>query len=168
MNINDISARCGYLVKALTEKDADIVFDVLKGNTLYYQYHPPFVTKQSIFDDMSALPPGKSVDDKYYVGFFKDEKLYGVMDLIENYPTPGTAFIGFFAVDAAISKKGVGTAIISGIAEGLRLQGFKKLRLAIDKGNPQSKAFWTKNGFLFTGEEYPNDFSSYLPMEKEL
>ena len=44
----------------------------------------------------------------------------------------------------------------------------EKVRLAYAKGNPQSEAFWTKNGFLKTGLEIPNDFSSYIIMEKEL
>ena len=33
--------------------------------------------------------------------------------------------------------------------------GFRKARLAIDLGNPQSRAFWTKNGFALTGESRP-------------
>lgn len=31
---------------------------------------------------------------------------------------------------------------------------------------PQSEAFWAKNGFIKTGEVYPNDHSAYLPMER--
>ena len=88
------------------------------------------------------------------------------MDLIENYPSVGTAFIGFFAVDASLSGRGIGTRIIAGCLKTFFEQGFKKARLAVDYGNCQSKAFWTENGFTFTGEEYPNGFSSYLVMEK--
>ena len=83
------------------------------------------------------------------------------MDLIENYPSGGTAFIGFFAVDASLSGRGIGTRIIAGCLKTFFEQGFKKARLAVDYGNCQSKAFWTENGFTFTGEEYPNGFSSY-------
>ena len=45
---------------------------------------------------------------------------------------------------------------------------FPGLRLAVDEGNPQSLAFWTKNGFVLTGEVHPNDFSAYLPMERSI
>lgn len=161
-----MSSSCGYSVRKLGFSDVDIIYNVLKGNTLYYEYHPPFVTKESIIDDIKALPPGKSYSDKYFIGFFNEEKLYAVMDLIENYPSGGTAFIGFFAVDASLSGRGIGTKIIAGCLKTFFEQGFKKARLAVDYGNCQSKAFWTKNGFTFTGEEYPNDFSSYLVMEK--
>ena len=45
---------------------------------------------------------------------------------------------------------------------------FKTLRLAIDEGNPQSKAFWQKNGFALTGQRTPNENGAYLPMELSL
>ena len=44
----------------------------------------------------------------------------------------------------------------------------KKARLAVDRGNPQSKAFWEKNGFALTGEEVPHNASAYLPMERKI
>lgn len=45
---------------------------------------------------------------------------------------------------------------------------FRKVRLAVDRGNPQSKAFWEKNGFALMGEEFPHGDSAYLPMERAL
>ena len=41
------------------------------GILFFYQYHPPFVTKESVLKDMKALPSGKNYDDKFYVGFLK-------------------------------------------------------------------------------------------------
>ena len=31
--------------------------------------------------------------------------------------------------------------------EYLKTEGYKKIRLGVDKGNPQSFSFWKKNGF---------------------
>ena len=78
MDLKSISSSCGYSVRKLGFGDIDIIFNVLKGNTLYYEYHPPFVTKESIIDDIKALPPGKNYSDKYFIGFFNEEKLYAV------------------------------------------------------------------------------------------
>ena len=50
----------------------------------------------------------------------------------------------------------------------LREEGFRRVRLAVDRGNPQSKAFWEKNGFALTGEEFPHGDQAYLPMERAL
>lgn len=74
MDLKSISSCCGYSVRKLGFGDIDIIFNVLKGNTLYYEYHPPFVTKESIIDDIKALPPGKNYSDKYFIGFFNEEK----------------------------------------------------------------------------------------------
>ena len=49
------------------EEDIPEILALCEKNTLYYRYCPPFVSEQSIRDDMNALPPGKTVSDKYYV-----------------------------------------------------------------------------------------------------
>lgn len=166
MDIKKLSAQ--YAVRTLNKQDVTIIYDLCKGNPIFYRYHPPFVTIESILEDLKALPPKKEYKDKHYVGFFQDAELVAVMDLIEDYPRNGTAFIGFFAVNSKYQGTGVGTGIIADCASYLVRLGFEKIRLAIDYGNPQSKAFWTKNNFVLTGEEFPNDFSSYLVMERKL
>ena len=90
------------------------------------------------------------------------------MDLILDYPNEKTAFIGFFMMNRDYQGKGIGTQIIDEAFAYLKEKDFEKVRLAYAKGNPQSEAFWTKNGFLKTGLEIPNDFSGYIIMEKEL
>lgn len=120
MNIERLSSK--FAVRYLTSDDVDIIYNIFAKNKLFYKYHPPFVSRESILEDMNALPPGK----------------------------------------------GVGTEIIQECVGYLRQSGYSKIRLAIDKDNPQSEAFWTKNGFVKTGEEYPNEVSVYLPMERQL
>lgn len=164
MEIQSLSSR--YTVRRLGRNDVDLIFDLCCKNDTFYQYHPPFVTRESILEDLEALPPNKDYKDKYYVGFFREQDLVAVMDLILDYPQERTAFIGLFMMHSAYQGKGVGTAIISDCAAYLFSLGFDKIRLAIDKGNPQSEAFWTKNRFVKTGEEIPNDFSAYIPMER--
>ena len=158
MNIQYLSNR--YTIRDLLPQDAKMVCEVLKANTLFYKYHPPMVTVESILEDMEALPPN--------IGFFCEDALVAVMDLIEAYPRPGTALLGFFAMNSNLQGQGIGTAIISDSVAYLAQVGFKKVRLGIDKGNPQSKAFWLKNGFAFTGEEYESDGSTILVMERKL
>ena len=166
MNIQFLSNR--YTIRDLLPQDAKMVCEVLKANTLFYKYHPPMVTVESILEDMEALPPNKGYEDKHYIGFFSEGTLVAVMDLIAHYPQQGTALLGFFAMNANLQGQGIGTAIISDSVTYLAQVGFKKVRLGIDKGNPQSKAFWLKNGFTFTGEEYESDGSTILVMERKL
>ena len=115
--------------------------------------------------DMTALPPGKCAADKHYLGFFDRETLVAVLDLIERYPQDDTAYIGFFMTKKERQGYGLGTALIGELLDELRREKFCKVRLAVDRGNPQSKAFWEKNGFALMGEEFPHGDSAYLPME---
>lgn len=157
-----------YTVRDLLPADVEMIYNVLKNNTIFYKYHPPMVTVESILEDMEALPPNKSYEDKHYIGFFRKDTLVAVMDLIEHYPQHGTALLGFFAMNSNLQGQGVGSVIISDSVTYLTQLDFEKVRLGIDKGNPQSKAFWLKNGFAFTGEEYESDGSTILVMERTL
>ena len=93
IEIEDMSTE--FEVRILDKSEVDIVYNLSIKNSIYYQHHPPMVTRESILEDMDALPPGKTMNDKYYIGFFKRDKLIAVMDLIMNYPKKKTAFMGY-------------------------------------------------------------------------
>ena len=78
----------------------------------YYEYCPPFVTRQTIQEDMRILPPGKVIEDKYYIGFCQDGKLIAVMDLNDGYPEKLIVYIGFFMTDISVQGRGIGTEIL--------------------------------------------------------
>lgn len=164
--VQEMSSR--FVVKQLDQEDAEDVFALCRTNEIFYQFHPPFATRESILEDMAALPQGKEPKDKYYLGFYDHRRLAAVMDLILDYPQKGTAYIGFFMVDRDYQGRGVGSEIIRDCGACLAGNGYSRLRLAIDQGNPQSEAFWTKNGLVKTGEEILRVGRAYLPMEKLL
>ena len=110
MEIQKLSKK--YMVRKLNDTDIDKIYEVMQGNPQYFQYCPPMATAQSIADDMNALPPRTTYDDKYYIGYFEGEKLVAVMDLILNFPNKETAFIGFFMMNTAYQGKGIGRKII--------------------------------------------------------
>ena len=157
-----------YAVRPLTAGDVDKILALCAENEQFYRYHPPLATRESVLEDMTALPPGKCAADKHYLGFFDRETLVAVLDLLERYPQDDTAYIGFFMTKKERQGRGLGTALIGELLDELRREKFCKVRLAVDRGNPQSKAFWEKNGFALTGEEFPNGDSAYLPMERAL
>ena len=93
-----------FQMRRLGERDVDAILALCEGNRLFYQYHPPMATRESILADMTALPPGKGMEDKAYVGFFEGEKLVAVLDWISGYPAKETAWIGLFMVSAEKTK----------------------------------------------------------------
>ena len=74
VKIKDLSKT--FYVRKLDKDDIELIYDLSCKNHIYYQYHPPFVTRESILDDMKALPPETSYDDKFYVGFFENLTYY--------------------------------------------------------------------------------------------
>lgn len=140
-----------YDVRVLTKYDVDDVYALCKKNTFYYKHCPPLVTIDSIYHDMKALPPNKTLADKYYVGFYKDNTLIAVMDFINAYPFMDYAFIGFFMMNVDHQNKGIGSSIIDYLCKYLCEVGFKGIRLGWVESNQKAENFWQKNGFVRTG-----------------
>lgn len=157
-----------YKVRKLEPEDCSIILDLQRGNPLYFEYCPPQASINGIIDDLSALPPGKSKEDKYFLGFFDNNQLIAIIDLIASYPREDTVYIGLFMVDSKESGKGTGSSIIEETLRWLKLEGYSRVKLAYIKENPQSKHFWTKCGFTDTGIETDNNRGRVISLVKEL
>lgn len=166
INIEKLST--DYQVRRLTINDANKAYALVQSNPTYFAYCPPQATRHSILEDMRVIPANKSLDDKYYVGFFDGDKLLAILDLITAYPDDKSAWIGFFMVDAAVQKQGIGSNIMKDVLVGIKEAGFKRVELAYGKGNEQSEHFLLKNGFVKDGREIPVPGYTVVVMEKLL
>lgn len=157
-----------YVVRRLEHKDIDAILALCSKNRLYYEYCPPFVSRESIIEDMEALPPRKGQDDKYFLGYYENETLIAILDLISSYPDAHTAYIGFFMTESELQGKGVGSTIIEELCDYLVKNSFQRVELAWVKGNPQAERFWTKNGFQPIGERKSNAADHVIAAERKL
>ena len=160
MDISALSRR--YRVRRMDDSDADSILELCRGNTQYYLYCQAEPSREQILSDLHITPPGIDPSDKYYVGFYQGNALVAVMDLIDGYPAPGIAFIGFFMMRKEFQGNQVGSAIIRETAAYLKTLGMTAIRLGIDKGNPQSTHFWKKNGFVVKEEIDRGDWTVLL------
>lgn len=156
-----------YQVKKLNKNNLEELMQLCLGNSLFYEFCPPKPTFQSLLEDMKKLPPHKTQKDKYYIGFFEENQLIAVMDLILAYPNASTAFIGFFMVHKEVQGRGIGRLIIKETSQYLS-KDFQSLRLGYVLGNPQSEAFWLKQGFQKTGIIVQEELYTIVVLEKEL
>ena len=141
-----------YQVRRLEESDISEIIKVCSGNKIYYEYCPPFVSEEGVRQDMEALPPGKTKEDKYFLGYFSEGKLIALLDLIARYPDQNTAYVGFFMVDREQQHQGEGTQMIEELCRYLKKRGFQKVELAWVTGNRQAENFWKKNRFISLSE----------------
>ena len=165
LDIARLSGR--YAVRRMTGADVRDILDFCRQNELYYRYCGSEPSRGSVENDLHVTPPGVGPEDKYYVGFFENGTLAAVMDLIDGYPDPDTAFIGFFMINAALQGKGIGSGIVREACGYLKETGKTRVRLAFAEDNPQAGHFWKKNGFAVTGRA-PMDGWMALVAERTL
>ena len=110
MELQKVSRR--YRIRLLQETDMDDILRLSESNPMFYEYCPPFVTRESILNDMKALPQGKTDAEKYYIGFFEGQKLIAIMDMVFAFPDDETVYIGLFMVDHDVQGYGIGSIII--------------------------------------------------------
>ncbi len=156
-----------FQVIKLKKNHLDLILKLCQKNPLYYEFCPPFPTKESIEEDMKRLPSKKTSFDKFYVGFFKENMLYAVMDFIVEYPNEKTVFIGFFMVNKEVQHRGVGSKIIEEACLAWKKR-FAFVRLGYVQGNQQSESFWLKQGFEKTGIVVQEEKYSIVVLEKKL
>ena len=73
IGINKLSSK--YKAKERKASDAASVLKLECTNPFYFEYCPPTPNIQSVLDDMKVLSPKKSLEDKYYIGFFEEKEL---------------------------------------------------------------------------------------------
>lgn len=136
-----------YQIKRLDAKDIEDIYALCIKNTQYYAYCEKEPSKELIQQDMMITPPNIALNQKYYVGFYDQQKLMAIMDLIDGYPSSEYGFIGFFMMNKDMQGKEIGSQMIHDVCSYCKESGMEKIRLGIDKENPQSNYFWKKNGF---------------------
>ncbi|SEW10204.1 GNAT family N-acetyltransferase [[Clostridium] fimetarium] len=157
-----------YKVKQILEEDIWDVYILCKGNPTYYIYMKSEPTIENVKEDLTAFPPGKAMDDKHFVGFYKENQLIAIMDLIIEYPNNNTIFIGLFMLNKEYQGIGIGTKIINDALNFLKKEGYGCARLGFVKGNLQSEKFWTKNKFIPTGIEVEKENYTVVVMQRDL
>ncbi len=97
---------------------------------------------------LKTHPPEKDpLLDKGVFGFYENDQLYGLVDLIKDYPQDGTWTIGYLLVHPDHRRAHKGTSLVRAL-EDLTLVGVRILRCIVQKENPRALSFWQKNGFI--------------------
>lgn len=171
MNFQTANFSMHYQVVSLSaarEADVEGIFAICRENLDYFKHMKSQPSAEHIRQDLTALPSGKSIEDKCFVGFYQESQMIAFIDLIADYPCAGTVFIGWFMVRKSEQGRGVGSEIVSAVLAAFKKAGFASARLGFVKGNRQSERFWRKNGFLPNGIETHFDDYDIVLMQREL
>jgi len=166
LNIETITDK--YQISLLVEEDIPKLFRLCVSNPQYYTYLKCEPTVDTLKGELTALPPRKTLEDKYVVGFYSGERMIAILDLITGYPEEKMAFIGWFMVDGALHGQGIGTGLIGSLFDWLRENGYVSVRLGCIVENAEGRRFWEKHGFSYTGKQWTTEDYTVLVLEKEL
>ena len=154
--------------RTLTEADLPSVLALCESNPRYYQHFGEPPTLENLAGSMRALPPGCTPSQKSFLGFFDADELAAILDLVRGYPDEGCAYVGLFMVAASRQGRGLGTTLVEHVLDGLRGQGFSRVRLAYIEGNDQARSFWLARGFHPAGDPVTTDRYVAVPLERDL
>lgn len=134
-------------------RDVDAVFDELRAFSKRVDGVPKKHHAAQAF--ATSLPPKHAPHKKYAFLAKAGGRTIGLLDMIADYPSTGTVFIGLLAISERFQKSGFGRALWCTAERFAREQlDAKTLRLAVIESNPVL-GFWEKMGFRPTGEVKP-------------
>ena len=140
-------------MRRITQADIADVYGLCKSNQKYYAYTNSAPTVESLTEIISRVPEGAELGDKYFVGFYEQDRLVSVLDLITGYPEKDDAFIGWFMVDGRLQRHGIGSQIFADVRAAMAGQGYDYLALSCEKENAEAIAFWQSQGFKAGSED---------------
>lgn len=142
----------GYLVRILNESEISKLQKLFEESNDYFQI---ILNRDTLPSDAEFhfrhVPRGNTMEDKFIYGVFKTHELVGVMDLIRNYPDMDTWFLGLLILTPKERGSGLGKMTFEKVAEILRNNGVKKIRISVANQNTKAFNFWTKLGFTENG-----------------
>lgn len=152
MLIERLNVLLPYQVRRLTEEDGDEIFALQRRHP---KYHALFlnhkVKKADVLSDLTSIPEGVLPENKFYLGMYDVDNLVAIADVVLNFPTSQTAWLGLIMVDYDVVGQGIGGKIIEMLKQALMREQFEQLCTIVPTGSDVG-SFFDAHGFS-TGEE---------------
>lgn len=150
MNIfSDIALTREYSIRLLTVEDAKIL-------QLLYEKCADFAflvdgespSPSAAHDEFSAVPEGKTIQDKFILGLFdKNHICVGMIESIRRYPDDQSWWLGLMMLAPEYRGKGLGSEFYKLFERWVVAQGAQQIQLSVVEANGQGFNFWKQAGF---------------------
>jgi len=142
-----------YNIKAITPENYEQTMVVYESNQDFFittEGSP--ATKDGCLANITSVPPGFDIINKYYIGFWKKEQCVAVMDFLLGYPNQDCVYIGLLLIHKKEQQKRLGRRIVEILVWVSKNAGFKHIHLAVLSGNEKALSFWERMGFEQAGQ----------------
>ncbi|MHC9537012.1 GNAT family N-acetyltransferase [Dellaglioa sp. BT-FLS60] len=118
-----------YSVRELTEKDTPQLLALEESQATYLQLQGKnALTTTEIKSDLTALPLSVKSDQKWSLGFFKEDKLIAMIDFLTDYPQVQTIWIGLFLVSKSAEGQGIATHLLKALFKSFKSEQFTNVQ----------------------------------------
>jgi GNAT superfamily N-acetyltransferase len=135
-----------YPVRVLTARDEKELQDFLIH---FDDFFCLFEGVRGSAQDISTQGP-RNLDvnnDKCVLGLYEDAHLFGLVDIVRNYPKDRVWTIGYFLIHPAWRGKGIGSSFLETLVDFAVRQGVEKMRCITQEQNPKALTFWKQHYF---------------------
>ncbi|MBD2124246.1 GNAT family N-acetyltransferase [Trichocoleus sp. FACHB-262] len=150
----------GYSVKRLTLDNAEILQKLYEQCLEFALLTDGIAPSPSAArDEFTALPEGKTIEDKYILGLFNSSNiLVGMIEAIRHYPDDQTWWIGLMMLAPGQRGKGLGTEFYRAFERWVLAQGAFQVSLSVIEANEAGLQFWKHLGFSIVRKVPPQQF----------
>ncbi|HEY6138488.1 MAG TPA: GNAT family N-acetyltransferase [Thermoanaerobaculia bacterium] len=99
-------------------------------------------------EEITAIAPGKTLDDTFNFGVFEGDRLIAFMGLARNYPKAPEWSLGLLLIDPAERNRGLGPQIHRELLDWIAAQGGTKLWIVVQTQNVAAERFWRRQGYV--------------------
>ncbi|KRN89810.1 GNAT family N-acetyltransferase [Ligilactobacillus ceti] len=143
-----------YQVRVLTDADQEQIFNLQKQHPNYHAtFQKATLTAEMVLADLTTLPPGCQMQQKFYLGIFKEEKLVAILDLVLGYPENQAVWLGLLMLDESELNHGLGTKIIQKVCQTLKREGYQSLGTAVAVDQVAALNFFMQQEFVLVAEQ---------------
>lgn len=96
---------------------------------------------------VESLPPGSVPYDKAVMLVQCAGVNLGVLDIVRDWPRPGTWMLGLLVLVPAARGMGIGRRIVAAVDRWVAESGGERIRISVAPANLRGLAFWRREGF---------------------
>jgi diamine N-acetyltransferase len=136
----------GFDVRPLLASDVPALEVLFDADPEYFEING---RRFPVEEMRTALPPGRSFDDKFAYVLERDGRPEGMIDVIRGYPEPDVWYLGFIFLSVGVRGGGQGRRCLRALYDWVRAQGGTAIRLGVVEPNLKARHLYATEGFTF-------------------